>query len=41
MFLFRGSAPEPCLKEDRGFLLELMEGVEDIPIPALEVPQRL
>ena len=26
----------PCLKEDRGFLLELMEGVEDIPIPALE-----
>ena len=26
----------PCAKEDRGFLLELMEGVEDIPIPALE-----
>ena len=26
----------PCVKEDRNFLIELMEGVEDIPKAALE-----
>jgi len=27
----------PCRKEDRGFLMELMEGVEDIPLGSLEM----